>query len=83
MNNLLILLRSGVHKCGKLAKDFQFSAPFIGPLPPQDFAKTMDMLALDDVFPDMSPRTYHVRVDPLQPNRVWFTTRCALGAVDF
>jgi hypothetical protein len=35
----------------------------------------MQTLSLDDVFPDMSPRIYHLRVDPLQPNRVWFTTR--------
>lgn len=65
-----------MHKCGNLAKDFQFSAPFVGPLPPESFAKTMKTLSLDDVFPDMSPRVYHMRVDPLQPNRVWFTTRC-------
>lgn len=45
----------------------------------QGFAKTMKTLALDDVFPDMSPRIYHLRVDPLQPNRVWFTTRCAFN----
>jgi hypothetical protein len=65
----------GVHKCGNLSKDFQFSAPFVGPLPSQGFAKTMSTLDLDNVFPDMSPRIYHFRVDPLQPNRVWFTTR--------
>lgn len=69
------VLRSGVHKCGKLSKDFSFSAPFVGPLSADAFAKTMETLKLDDVFPDMSPRIYHIRVDPLQPNRVWFTTR--------
>jgi hypothetical protein len=35
----------------------------------------MDTLSLDEVFPDMAPRIYHIRVDPLQHNRVWFTTR--------
>lgn len=65
-----------MHQCDNLAKDFQFSAPFVGPLPSEGFAKTMKTLSLDDVFPDMSPRIYHMRVDPLQPNRVWFTTRC-------
>lgn len=69
------VLRAGVHKCGKLSRDFCFSAPFIGPLNRDDFASTMETMKLDDVFPDMSPRIYHIRVDPLQPNRVWFTTR--------
>eukprot|EP00775_Hariotina_reticulata_P004521 gene4521-4773_t len=66
---------AGVHKCGKLAENFQFTAPFIGPLNQKEFAKTMDTLKLDEVFPDLAPRIYHLRVDPLQPNRVWFTTR--------
>lgn len=69
------VLRAGVHKCGKLSDDFTFSAPFIGPLNKEDFAKTMETLSLDSVFPDLAPRIYHIRVDPLQPNRVWFTTR--------
>ncbi|KAF6255308.1 hypothetical protein COO60DRAFT_1536079 [Scenedesmus sp. NREL 46B-D3] len=69
------VLRAGVHKCGKLSADFSFSAPFIGPLGRKDFAATMDSLNLDEPFPDLAPRIYHVRVDPLQPNRVWFTTR--------
>jgi hypothetical protein len=69
------VLRAGVHKCGKLADDFSFTAPFIGPLNKDDFASTMKTLSLDEVFPDMAPRIYHIRVDPLQHNRVWFTTR--------
>src|SRR5689334_14969397 len=44
---LTLCLYSGVHKCGKLSKDFQFSAPFIGPLPPSGFASTMQTLSLD------------------------------------
>jgi hypothetical protein len=41
----------------------------------QDFAKTMETLNLDEPFPDLAPRIYHVRVDPLQTNRLWLTTR--------
>eukprot|EP00878_Enallax_costatus_P012594 GHUV01013153.1.p1 GENE.GHUV01013153.1~~GHUV01013153.1.p1 ORF type:complete len:352 (+),score=80.90 GHUV01013153.1:233-1288(+) len=69
------VLRKGVHKCDKLSADFSFTAPFIGPLNRDDFAQTMETLSLDEVFPDMAPRIYHIRVDPLQHNRVWFTTR--------
>ncbi|WIA33949.1 hypothetical protein OEZ86_007044 [Tetradesmus obliquus] len=69
------VIKTGVHKCGKLAADFKFSAPFIGPLGKVDFANTMEQLNLDEPFPDLAPRVYHVRVDPLNPNRVWFTTR--------
>ncbi|KAF8056384.1 hypothetical protein HT031_006384 [Scenedesmus sp. PABB004] len=29
------VLRAGVHKCGRLARDFTFSAPFIGPVGPE------------------------------------------------
>lgn len=72
------VLKKGVHKCqDQLAEDFAFTAPFIGPLGPADFASTMETLNLDEVFPDLQPRVYHMRVDPLEPNRVWFTTRCA------
>ncbi len=26
---------------------------------------------------EMQARIHHIRVDPLEPNRVWFTSRCA------
>jgi hypothetical protein len=52
-----------------------FTAPFIGPLNKAHFAENMETLHLDYVFPDMQARIYHVRVDPLEPNRVWLTTR--------
>jgi hypothetical protein len=32
-------------------------------------------MVTDAGVPDMSPPSYHLRVDPLQPNKVWFTTR--------
>eukprot|EP00879_Flechtneria_rotunda_P000206 GHRR01000279.1.p1 GENE.GHRR01000279.1~~GHRR01000279.1.p1 ORF type:complete len:362 (+),score=75.18 GHRR01000279.1:203-1288(+) len=69
------VLRAGVHKYDNLAHDFCFTAPFIGPLNKEDFAQTQETLELESVFPDLAPRIYHMRVDPLEPNRVWFTTR--------
>lgn len=35
----------------------------------------MSSFRLADAFPDMSPNPYHWRVDPYEPNRVWFTVR--------
>jgi hypothetical protein len=65
-----------------LTDPLQYHKPAIHPLwcpsflpLAQDFASTMETLNLDEPFPDLAPRVYHIRVDPLQPNRVWFTTR--------
>ncbi|KAI8466288.1 MAG: hypothetical protein J3K34DRAFT_434302 [Monoraphidium minutum] len=70
------ILAKGVHRCqDQLAQDFNFSAPFIGPLGKKAFASTMEELGLEQAFPDLQPRIYDVRVDPLEPNRVWLTTR--------
>ena len=35
----------------------------------------MESLELLRGFPDLAPRFHHLRVDPLQPNRVWLTSR--------
>ncbi|KAG2428858.1 hypothetical protein HYH02_014269 [Chlamydomonas schloesseri] len=67
------VLAVGVAEWPHLAPDFEFSAPFIGPLGPAEFRKTMRTLGLEAAFPDLSPRYHHFRVDPFRPNRVWFT----------
>ncbi len=36
----------------------------------------MESLELHKGFPDMAARFYHLRVDPLEPHRVWLTSRC-------
>ena len=65
-----------MHHCQEqLADDFVFVAPFIGPYSKQQFADNMELLSLDDAFPDLQPRIYKLWVDPLETNRVWFTTR--------
>lgn len=70
------ILRKGLHKCpNDIADDFMFTAPFIGPMDREGFIQTMETLDLDSVIPDMQARIHHMRVDPLEPNRVWFTSR--------
>jgi hypothetical protein len=69
------VLRQGVHRHPGLASNFTFSAPFIGPMGPDDFRSTMETLNLEEAFPGINPRYYHFRVDPFEPERVWFTTR--------
>jgi hypothetical protein len=58
-----------------LSEDFVMTAPFIGPLDRHQFEKNMQTLELDSAFPDMQPRIYNFWVDPLETNRVWYTTR--------
>ena len=66
----------GVHKAqDELADDFVMTAPFIGPVGKEEFAMNMETLDLDSAFPDMQPRIYNFWVDPLETNRVWYTTR--------
>jgi hypothetical protein len=35
----------------------------------------MESLELEKGFPDLNPRFHHIRVDPLEPGRVWATSR--------
>ncbi|EFJ45079.1 hypothetical protein VOLCADRAFT_94556 [Volvox carteri f. nagariensis] len=63
----------GVAHWRNLSDDFEFTAPFIGPLGPDEFRTTMSTLALEEAFSDMEPRYHHFRVDPFRPNRVWVT----------
>lgn len=43
----------------------------------QEYVKAVSSFRLADAFPDMSPNPYDWRVDPYEPNRVWFTVRNA------
>lgn len=70
------------------ADDFRFCAPFVGgptpasaddPLPGLDKAAYLNALRGFDLltaFPDMNNRYHRFYVDPFEPNRVWFQTRC-------
>jgi len=73
------------------ADDFRFCAPFVGGATPgrrgsrvytkePGLTKTQYLAALRafdllGAFPDMNNRYHFFRVDPFEPNRVWFQTR--------
>jgi hypothetical protein len=70
------------------ADDFRFCAPFVGgptPAAPEDplpgLGKPEYLAALRNfdlltAFPDMNNNYHRFYVDPFEPNRVWFQTRC-------
>lgn len=57
-----------------LADDFQFVAPIIGPLSRAEFVRAFGSFKLKDAVPDIRDNAWF-RVDPLEPNRVWFFSR--------
>ena len=66
---------SGVLETSLWAKDFEFCAPYIGPLPQQDFLDAADGFNIYDTFPNFDNRYANFCVDPLEPGRVWFFVR--------
>merc|ERR1719162_157388 len=70
------------------ADDFKFVAPFIGGpsaraegetvvgLPKKEYLTALRGFDLLEAFPDMDNRYHGFYVDPFEPNRVWFRTRC-------
>jgi len=65
----------------KLASDFIFRGPVIGPLCKKDFIATLTTMSskqnasLFDAFPDLEANVFGFSVDPVEPNRVWYFTR--------
>jgi hypothetical protein len=58
-----------------LADNFEFCAPFVGPLTKEPYLNALRNFKIEDAFPDNNPRYHGFRVDPFQPNRVWFNIR--------
>lgn len=58
-----------------LTDDFQFVGPVIGPLNKEEFMAVRDSVQFFEVFPDATAQFHHFRVDPFEPNRVWWTAR--------
>ena len=67
--------KNGVENPALLASDFKFVAPVVGPLPKDDFLQAFDGFKLEEGFPDANAGYYAFRIDPFEPNRVWFDTR--------
>lgn len=58
-----------------LTDDFQFVGPVIGPLDKEDFLSTVPLIDFFRVMPDGTAQFHHFRVDPFEPDRVWYTAR--------
>lgn len=65
----------GVENADDLAEDFVFQFPVIGPLTKKQFLQSFKYFKVTDAFPDLNSGAHDFRVDPFQPNRVWFTAR--------
>ncbi|CEL99188.1 unnamed protein product [Vitrella brassicaformis CCMP3155] len=58
-----------------IADDFVFTGPFVGPLTKWELAAALDGFQLMAAFPDLRTNVYNFRVDPLEPNKVWYFSR--------
>ena len=47
----------------------------VGPLSKDEFIAAFSGFKLEDGFPDSKNNFYFFRVDPFQPNRVWWDSR--------
>lgn len=58
-----------------LADNFEFKGPIIGPLGKSKYIEQFKSFDFRGAFPDAITNWHHFRVDPFEPNRVWFTCR--------
>ena len=71
----ILAANNGAEDPSLLASDFKFVAPVVGPLPKDDFLKAFASFQIEEAFPDAKFGYYAFRVDPFEPNRVWFDAR--------
>jgi len=64
----------GVDDDSVLADDFRFEFPVIS-LDRAAYLKAVRGFGLKTAIPDIDQHPYHWRVDPYEPNRVWYTIR--------
>merc|ERR1712031_121028 len=57
------------------SSDFRFVAPVVGPFDKDTFVTSLKGFDLRTVFPDLSANNHHFRVDPFEPNRVWWSVK--------
>lgn len=57
-----------------LASDFLFIFPIVGPLKKEEFIEIFSSFGMAKALSG-SPNYYNFNVDPIEPNRVWFTSR--------
>ena len=56
-----------------LADDFIFQCPIIGPINKTEYLNTFFRLKIKETFPDLTSGAHDFRIDPFEPNRVWWT----------
>lgn len=66
---------SGVLDPSLWAENFEFCAPYVGPLSKAEFLDAADGFGIYEAFPDFDNRYFGFTVDPIEPGRVWFMTR--------
>mmetsp|Transcript_69975 Transcript_69975/g.126071 ORF Transcript_69975/g.126071 Transcript_69975/m.126071 type:complete len:482 (-) Transcript_69975:141-1586(-) len=59
----------------ELADNFEFVAPYVGPLPKAALIAATTGLDLGEGLPDFNARYHGFRVDPINPRRVWCQMR--------
>ncbi|KAI7839161.1 hypothetical protein COHA_007051 [Chlorella ohadii] len=65
---------TGIHDDSVLAPDFRFAFPIIK-LSREEYLKTVRGFTFKQGVPNLDSHPYDFRVDPYEPNRVWFTIR--------
>jgi hypothetical protein len=58
-----------------LNDDFVFEGPVVGPFGKEEFLEAISSVCFDEGFPDWTGEFYGFHVDPLEPNRVWYTAK--------
>ena len=71
----ILATNTGADDPSRLAEDFKFNAPVVGPLGKEEFIEAFGSFKLHEAFPDSRANFHSFRVDPFEPNRVWFDTR--------
>ena len=71
----VLLSGVGLEDESVLADNFEFCAPFVGPLKKQEYIDALKGFKLLEAFPDMNNQFHFIRVDPFEHNRVWWHSR--------
>ena len=71
----ILAKNNGAEEPALLATDFKFVAPVVGPLPKEKFLEAFASFKIEEGFPDAKFGYYAFRVDPFEPNRVWYDAR--------
>ena len=71
----VLLTGVGLEDESVLANNFEFCAPFVGPLKKEEYVNALKGFKLLEAFPDMDNQFHFIRVDPFEHNRVWWHSR--------